>query len=168
MTRRATAASAWQTGSPDGRRRQSAGLFLAVLLLVIVTVGCSSHPGANGDAKGGRGKEAKGSETPLAGLGDLRKVALLTPMTDAGERPVFRWKPVSGATVYSLVVRDESGDPYWAWTGSETSVPLGGGPKALPAGMDGPVIRGNMSWSVVALDSGHSPIAASDLRPVSK
>ena len=137
-------------------RRALAAAFLAAALLASCGGGKSSQAAGGG----------KTGERPL-GVKGLKSMTLLTAESGAGKRPVFRWKSVSGATLYSLVLLNSSGKGYWAWEGQATSIPLGGGPKPLPADADGPVLRGKMTWSISAYDSSDKPIAVSRLRPIS-
>jgi hypothetical protein len=88
------------------------------------------------------------------------------PETDAGQAPLFRWKPVEGAASYHLAVLGPDG-PLWAWQGTETEVYLGALPFERPAGWAGPVIVTDTCWSVVAHDADGHVTAASPFLPVS-
>jgi hypothetical protein len=88
----------------------------------------------------------------------------LQPADEGGPHPTLAWDPVDDAATYWLVVRDGSGDAYWAWTGADTSVRLGGGDRAglnQTAALHEP-----MTWSVTAIDGSGNVIAFSDVATV--
>jgi hypothetical protein len=114
------------------------------------------------------------AEAALAGPAPLRRAASgggagvipgLPPITlhgldaGAGTRPVLSWDPVDGAALYVVAVTVADG-PSWAWQGSTTTVPYGGGPiddldttaaqLAIPS-----------TWFVTALDQDGGVLAAS-------
>ena len=84
---------------------------------------------------------------------------LATEPTDAGPRPLLTWASVTGAATYDLVVLDAEGRPYWAWTGEDTSVFLGGveNPEAVGAWVFEP-----LTWIVTARDATGQPLALSE------
>jgi len=93
-------------------------------------------------------------------------VIQLTPTEGVGVRPNLDWEAVEGADSYFLVVKDDAGVPYWAWDGSETSVPLGG--AAFPEDYgNGPTIGPGYTWSVSAYAADGTFLAISGDRPVS-
>jgi hypothetical protein len=103
---------------------------------------------------------------PLIDVG-LAPLELLEPATSAaGERPTFRWAPVSGASSYLLAVLTTDNQPVWAWQGTATEVILGGWDQPPAADAPGPVLGGPSHWFVVALDAEGQPLANSMLRPV--
>lgn len=106
-----------------------------------------------------------GGETIDAGLPAIELVA--PAESGGGEVPVFEWKPVDGAVRYRLVVVDSGGAPLWSWSGSETTVRLGGLLEEPAEGTPGPVISAGSSWSVVAFGADGAPLAVSTVRPVS-
>lgn len=77
-----------------------------------------------------------------------------------GPRPLLKWAPVDGASRYTLFVLGADGSPYWAWSGSETAVHLGGfdDPDAV-----GPWVHESMTWTVAAADAAGNPIAISQV-----
>jgi hypothetical protein len=93
-------------------------------------------------------------------------VIQLTATEGVGLRPTLAWEPVDGAAAYFLVVKDASGEAYWAWDGSETSVPLGGAEFPADFG-NGPTIGPGYSWSVSAYAVDGAFVAISGDRPVS-
>jgi hypothetical protein len=62
---------------------------------------------------------------------------------------VLSWQAVPSASSYWLVVQDSNGNPYWAWTGSDTEVRFGGGDT--DALNQTAVLYEPMSWRIVAL-----------------
>lgn len=88
---------------------------------------------------------------------------IATDAAPAGARPLLSWTGVDGAVLYRVVVVDADGAPYWAWSGSETQVPVGGvEDPALP----GAIVFESMTWSVAALDADGVPLAISDAAPL--
>lgn len=124
-------------------------------------------PPAGGDAVGSGQSPGPGNSGWPAGAADLglSEVVLLTAEQDVGPRPEFRWEPVDGADRYDLVLVTEQGEGYWAWSGTDTSVHLGGEPR-LRDEAPGPRLTGPMTWSVVAYTAGE-PVGVSAFRPVS-
>ena len=101
----------------------------------------------------------------LEGL-DVPEIEQLTPRSGGGHRPLLEWVPVAGSASYELTFFDQEGFLYWAWTGTETSVYLGG--VSAPDGTPGPAALEGMSWAVVALDQAGSVIAQSKVRSISR
>jgi len=93
-------------------------------------------------------------------------VIQLTPAEGVGVRPTLDWAAVDGAGSYFLVVKDEEGAAYWAWQGSETSIPLGGAEFPEDYG-NGPTIGPGYTWSVSAYAADGTFLAISGDRPVS-
>ena len=88
----------------------------------------------------------------------LDTLVLEEPIED-GSHPVLSWQPVDGAASYWLVVHDAEGGPYWAWTGADTSVRLGGGDRAETN--QTAALSAALTWSVLALDADGIPLAVS-------
>jgi hypothetical protein len=65
---------------------------------------------------------------------DIPAIEVLTPAAGGGERPLLEWVAVDGAASYHVVVQSD-GEPYWAWVGATTSVPLGGGEVGSDPGL---------------------------------
>ncbi len=101
----------------------------------------------------------------LTGL-DVPEIEQLTPRSGVGHRPLLEWVSVPGAGSYEVTFFDEDGFLYWAWTGNETSVYLGG--VAAPDGTPGPAALEGMSWAVVALDDTGAVIAQSRVRSIAR
>ncbi len=98
---------------------------------------------------------------PLIEAADTFK--LLTAPVELGTQPKLAWEAVVGAARYRVVVLDGEGLPYWAWSGEDTSVFLGGGASSEGAG---PSVGAGFTWSVMAFDSEESFLAASALAPL--
>lgn len=108
--------------------------------------------------------------TALPTLTELRDdlgiaVLGLGPTTETGSHPTLSWQAADGAATYWLVVRDGAGRPYWAWTGSDTSVRIGGGDT--PDTNQTAALHEPMTWSVAAFDAAGELIALSDEATVS-
>lgn len=94
-------------------------------------------------------------------------IALLTDGAGLGPRPLLRWEAADGAVSYVVSVNAPSGGPMWAWEGSVTEVPFGGGPADDPD-TTGAQLVGPATWFVAALDAEGLVIATSataDLAP---
>ena len=88
-----------------------------------------------------------------------RHPAIATTEAAPGSNPLLAWSPVDGATLYRVVVLDPNGDAYWAWSGTDTSVHLGG--NATPTAV-GARVFGEMTWQVSAFDADGAPLAISE------
>ncbi len=93
-------------------------------------------------------------------------VIQITPIGGVGLRPTLDWEAIEGAGTYFLVVKDEEGAAYWAWEGSETSIPLGGAEFPQDYG-NGPTIGPGYLWSVSAYAADGTILAISGDRPIS-
>lgn len=87
-------------------------------------------------------------------------ILILSPTNETGSHPTLSWSPVDGAMSYWLVLRDADGRPYWAWTGNDTSVRVGGGDSSEPN--QTATLHEEMTWSVAAFDEEENLIALSD------
>ncbi len=88
-----------------------------------------------------------------------------TEPSEPGPHPQLAWAEVAGAATYDLIVLDAAGETYWAWSGTESSVHLGGveSPDAVGAWVFEP-----LTWIVTARDAEGEPLAMSakaDLTP---
>lgn len=88
-----------------------------------------------------------------------------TDPSEPGPHPELAWAEVAGAATYDLIVLDAAGETYWAWSGTESSVHLGGveSPDAVGAWVFEP-----LTWIVTARDAEGEPLAMSakaDLTP---
>ena len=89
-----------------------------------------------------------------------RRLAVLA-VDDAGSgsNPVLSWAPVDGAVLYRVVVLDPDGDAYWAWSGTETSIPVGGSQTPTLVGAR---VFDDVSWHVSAHAADGTPLALSE------
>lgn len=106
------------------------------------------------------------SESELAAPLGLDSMVILTPVSGGGDRPDLAWEPVSGAALYHVTLLAPDGTVYWGWSGSETSVPVGGFPRLVPEAT-GPRIIADMSWTVTATGVDDVPIAVGGPSPLS-
>ena len=105
------------------------------------------------------------SLTPSVDLRTLladRGVAELTLVATAegGPNPTLAWESIDGAATYWLVVLDGAGAPYWAWTGSDTTVRFGGGVRTEPN--QTAALHEAMTWTVAAVSADGRIIAFSE------
>ena len=84
----------------------------------------------------------------------------LDPTVESGSHPTLSWPAVDGATSYWLVLLDSAGEPYWAWTGSATSVRVGGGDR--DATNQTAALHEPMTWTVSAFDAAGALLAISE------
>jgi hypothetical protein len=99
-------------------------------------------------------------------LADLRSLladrgidTITIDTTEGGSHPTLTWTPIDGASTYWVVLRDSAGQLYWAWTGSDTSVRVGGGDS--PDLNQTAVLHEPMTWSVAAFDADGNALAFS-------
>lgn len=135
-------------------------LVLFTLLLQACGGGSTASTSGGGAAAGANGE----AYVPLA---NIETVELLTPTSGVGIKPLFEWSPVQGAVNYSLYLQFPNGQPYWAWSGSVTSIYLGGTDSQPPDDAAGPILQKGMSWSVIAFDAENNIIASSVVQEIS-
>lgn len=160
-------------------------LVVAIVGLILVMAACSGsdEPGSVGDpvttvdtppttTESGSSVPASSTTAPadddtttvpslLELRGDLGlDILVLNPITETGSHPTLNWQPADGAAAYWLVLRDAGGRPYWAWTGTDTSVRVGGGDSASTN--QTAALHAEMTWSVAAFDEEGNLIALSD------
>ena len=135
--------------------------------LLLTAAGCGPGNGSSDPAGLSVGGEADVAPSGLPLVEGVPVIEVLEPPErGAGEAPLFRWEPVTGASRYSVAVIGPEG-PLWAWLGEETEVYLGGLPFERPAGWTGPVIVAGSCWSVIARDADGHVVAVSEFLPVS-
>jgi len=78
---------------------------------------------------------------------------------DDPTRPTFTWTAPANAASYQLVVQDATGVPVWGWTGTDTTIVLGGVVRAADA--EGPTLTGPSRVRVYAFGADSSPVAVS-------
>lgn len=159
--------------------------FAIVMFCVLAGAACSSStstdsaptdsgavdsaPAASDGAEGSSSDSASSATSDSIAAEPLligaEPVTLLTPTEGGGPRPLMEWESVEGASEYLVVVLDGDGAPYWAWSGSATSVRLGGGELPDDHG-SGPIVESGALWSVSAYDSEGNLLAISGQRSI--
>jgi len=147
-------------------------IALAFSVLLLTTYACSPggsvEPGAGGDQPGAVEDGGSSGDSELfAPFAGVASIDLLTLASGAGEKPLFEWTPVEGATRYSLILQFPDGRPYWAWSGDANSVYLGGLDTAPPADAAGPILLEGMTWAVFAFDAEGNMIGSSAVQAIS-
>lgn len=150
-------------------------IWAALWALVVLLGGCTPGGGAaatnaptsvatdvrdgetTSTSGGSTGSTDPGSVLELSEVASLGAVALGEP--GPGPHPALVWEPFDGASSYWLVVFDAAGDPYWAWTGSDPSVRVGGG--SVDGMNQTAVVHETMTWRVAAFDANGTLIALS-------
>jgi hypothetical protein len=94
-------------------------------------------------------------------------IQLATPARGGGPWPELAWRGVDGADSYTVTLYDVQGGAYWAWSGAETSVVVGGFASVPPEGSGvAPRVQPGMSWDVTAHGDDGGLIAQSGERPI--
>lgn len=137
--------------------------------IALLALGCLALPACGAAAPGNNGPwaEQQPASEPYLPFKGVPAIELLTPASGAGERPLLEWAAVEGAARYSLIVQSSDGQPYWAWSGRQTSVYLGGTHSLPSAEAAGPTLQPGMVWAVLAFDAQQQIIAASLLQSIS-
>lgn len=156
--------------SRAGRNRRLRAGLVASLIALSACGGSTAEPGESAEptapsttspvaAAATDAAEATTSSAPTQAdqWADVFPEIELDP-TEPGPRPVLSWAPVEDAALYQLTVLDSDSVPYWAWSGTDTSVPLGGmeNPDAI-----GAWVFEELSWMVVARSSEGDPLGMS-------
>lgn len=162
-------------------------LHLAAVMAAMAALNaCGGAPAAtesgNVATPSGHPTAAPASATPVAGtappssggpaageplFGDFETlIALRTPTSGGGGRPLLEWEGLDGADHYAVYLYAPDGRIYWAWMGRETAIHVGGEPR-LREGAPGPNVVAGMTWAVVAYDADLLPITTSEVRPIS-
>jgi hypothetical protein len=136
-----------------------AGVGLVVAGLVVVTAGCGPDPDERGRGEPPTSVAAgtDASATPDVPGGPVPPVEGAT--SGGGDQPTLSWDPVEGAVLYSVVVTDAAGEPFWAWQGDGTTATVGDGAPD-------PSVAPDMTWSVDALDAAGDVVASSERLPL--
>jgi len=144
-------------------------LLLSLLFLITISAcsGASTTQSASGGDDSGAVVDQQSGQEPFIPFAGLTRIELLTPSSGAGEKPLFEWLPIEGASEYSLFLQFPDGQPYWSWLGSATTVYLGGSSSAPSPDAAGPILLDGMSWAVIAFDTQGNVIASSNLQAIS-
>ena len=115
------------------------------------------------------GETPADSSPPLMSLRDLASErgigkVILQPTDEPSSHPTLVWSPLAGASTYWLVLHDSTGRVAWAWSGTTTSVRVGGGDVADLN--QTATVNGEMTWSVLALDDSGRLVGLSERRPL--
>ena len=102
-----------------------------------------------------------GPPQELADVPGLTEITVTTPPSGNGEHPLLAWEPVDPAASYSLVLTQADGQVYWAWSGVESQIWLGGSNDRPPATASGPYMVEPMTLRVFALNADGAVFAAS-------
>lgn len=141
-------------------------IFVAVVMLSVLA--CGLPVGGSGNPSNEPTNPANSVQsTPFISAPSMANIKLLTDVKGGGEKPLFAWNTVSGASRYQLIVFDNGGDAYWAWEGTKTQVYMGGTDTQPPSDSSGPSIGVGYSWTVVAYGSNGKVLATSEVRPIS-
>ncbi len=97
----------------------------------------------------------------LAEVSGVATIQVTTPESANGEFPRLAWSPADGVALYALTLTASDGQTYWAWSGPETEIYLGGLPEAPPTDASGPYLYEPMTLRVVGVDAAGEIIAAS-------
>lgn len=97
----------------------------------------------------------------LVGLEGIGVIRVVTPIAGNGEHPLLSWEQVDGAARYALVLNRSNGEAYWAWSGPESEIYLGGSTEPPPDDGAGPYLTEPVTMRVVAVDDAGVIVAAS-------
>lgn len=145
-------------------------LLLSIVLLASNACSGGSSPGQTpgGGGEGGAGIANGADDGELfAPFPGITPIELLTPAAGVGQKPLFEWTPVKGAARFALFLQFPDGEPYWAWSGADSSIYLGGLESPPPEDAAGPILLEDMAWAVLAFDAEGNVIASSVLQSIS-
>lgn len=105
---------------------------------------------------------AEVADLPGLPMADGVEIQQLTDRTGGGPRPLLMWEPVAAATSYTVVLYDAAEDAWWSWSGTETSIVVGGVSTDIEIG--GPRADTDARWSVMAFDDTGNLVGTSPKR----
>ena len=143
--------------------RNRKGLLSVAAALLLASLACGLLPSPSGGPSG----PAVGGSGLLVNAPGVAAITLTTPETGAGLKPLLSWEPLPGAAEYQVSVYTSEQVPYWAWSGSGSSVYLGGGDTPPPEESAGPTLSLGMWWAVLAFDADGRLSGSSALGPIS-
>ena len=99
---------------------------------------------------------------PRVALPDVAPLQVRTSGAGLGPWPTLAWEPVDAAVRYRVTVYTEADRAWWAWTGPENEVILGGfTTQPSSTSQVAPRLDGPMTYDVVALDADDRVVAQS-------
>lgn len=148
-----------------GRRRPSLWISVVIALVLTTTAACGGSDEPDGapvdtaadptsaepttdDAPVETAPEVTAGE--LDGVAGVSAITITTPASGNGAKPLLAWEPVDGAASYVVILQTTDGSGYWAWTGPDTEVWLGGSDTEPAPDTEGPILYEPMMLSVYA------------------
>ncbi len=98
----------------------------------------------------------------LDGVAGVSPISVTTPVTGNGAKPLLAWEPVDGAVDYVVILQTADGNGYWAWTGADNQVWLGGSETEPAPDTEGPILFEPMLLSVYASSADGTAVGASE------
>lgn len=146
--------------------------FVVSMIVMLSVLACNFSRGGNeGQPEAATNvPESRPTETksePFISAPGVANIELLTDVKGTGTKPLLRWGEVTGASRYQLTVFDETGEPYWAWEGTQTQIYMGGTETKPPDDSSGPSIDSGYTWIVVAYGFDGKILAASEVKSIS-
>lgn len=100
----------------------------------------------------------------LVNADGIDEIELLTGVEGNDAYAMLEWVGLDAASEYTVTVFTADGRPWWAWSGPETSVPLGGLRTEVDLG--GPRAGPGVTWFVVGRDGDGRLVGVSSRRAV--
>lgn len=94
----------------------------------------------------------------------VEEIELLTEVEGNDAYALLEWVGLDAVSEYTVTVFTADGRPWWAWSGPETSVPLGGLRTEVDLG--GPQAGPGVTWFVVGRDGDGRIVGVSARRTV--
>ncbi len=100
----------------------------------------------------------------LVSAAGIEEIELLTDVEGNDAYATLEWVGVDAVSEYTVTVFTADGRPWWAWSGPDTSVPLGG--LRTEADLGGPQSGPGVTWYVVGRDADGRIVGVSARRTV--
>lgn len=126
------------------------------------TVGAEGDGSANTTAPQPDSSQGPGDGGELADVAGMTRITVTTPASGNGEFPLLAWESVEGVELYALTLTASDGQSYWAWSGPETEVYLGGLAEQPAPESSGPYLFEPMTLLVVGLGADGDVVASSE------
>jgi hypothetical protein len=107
---------------------------------------------------------ATATPAPLVSADGIEEIELLTDVEGNDAYAILEWVGLGAVSEYTVNVFTADGRPWWAWSGPETSVPLGG--LRTEADLGGPQAGPGVTWFVVGRDGDGRIVGVSARRTV--